>query len=199
MRNKYPNPYQTFSGKPLPQREYEFTKFMGIIKQHDCHSILEIGSRYGDSVHRIANTCFNKKDKIRIIELPNGPWGNNKSLHLLQNCIKDLKSSKYDCGLFLGDSTSSDSIKYGNDNGPYDIVFIDGDHTYEGVKKDFYNYKHLATKLIVFHDIDKEGQLLNNDDTVGVGIFWEEIKDQCNYIELICPHQRGMGIGILIL
>jgi hypothetical protein len=35
----------------------------------------------------------------------------------------------------------------------YDLVFIDGDHTYDGVKKDIELYSPLCNGLLIFHDI----------------------------------------------
>lgn len=35
----------------------------------------------------------------------------------------------------------------------FDLAFVDGDHTYEGVKKDFENLKNISD-YIVFHDTD---------------------------------------------
>jgi hypothetical protein len=35
----------------------------------------------------------------------------------------------------------------------YDIVFIDGDHSYEGVNADTNLYMDLADKLLIYHDI----------------------------------------------
>jgi hypothetical protein len=36
----------------------------------------------------------------------------------------------------------------------YDFVFIDGDHSFEGVMQDIANYAGLATELLIFHDIN---------------------------------------------
>lgn len=40
-----------------------------------------------------------------------------------------------------------------------DVLFIDGDHSYEAVKRDYENYSHLVKKggLIVFHDTISNG------------------------------------------
>ena len=50
----------------------------------------------------------------------------------------------------------------------YDTIFIDGDHRYEYVKKDYENYKN-KTYLLAFHDI-------NDIYSPGVRQLWDEIK-----------------------
>jgi len=102
-----------------------------------------------------------------------------------------------------------------------DFLFIDGDHTYEGVKEDFEMYKRLAADdaVVAFHDIvphaDKKKEckkrLRKYDDLeerhVGVGHpewgvsdFWDEIKDDYETKEIIAhPKQLGKGVGLLYL
>ena len=38
-------------------------------------------------------------------------------------------------------------------NKKYNVVFIDGDHSYEGVKSDIKLYYNLSTDIVMFHDI----------------------------------------------
>lgn len=56
--------------------------------------------------------------------------------------------------LILGDSKTELSSLL-NDLKRIDFLFIDGDHTYEGVKRDFLMYSPLVRKggIIAFHDI----------------------------------------------
>lgn len=78
-----------------------------------------------------------------------------------------------------------------------DLLFIDGDHTYEGVKKDFEDYGPLVRPggLIAFHDI------VRNDAKPEIKVWqlWQEIKQQRESVEFVDPDSRAprMGIGVV--
>jgi predicted O-methyltransferase YrrM len=79
-----------------------------------------------------------------------------------------------------------------------DVLFIDGDHRYEGVKQDFLMYRRLVRPggMIVFHDIveDRGGRAW----TGGVPRLWREVSPGHEHREFV--HRRdqdGYGIGIL--
>lgn len=77
-----------------------------------------------------------------------------------------------------------------------DFLFIDGDHTYEGVKKDFNMYAPLVRPggIIAMHDIAKHPPELNCD----VDRFWNEIRTSKNTEEFINdPAQGSCGIGMI--
>ncbi len=75
------------------------------------------------------------------------------------------------------------------------LLFIDGDHTYEGVKKDFDMYSPLVKKggIVAFHDIVQV-----SDAGVEVARFWNEVKSSYQHREIIEDPQQGWGgIGVL--
>jgi predicted O-methyltransferase YrrM len=79
---------------------------------------------------------------------------------------------------------------------PIDLLFIDGDHRYEGVKADFEMYSPLVRPggSIAFHDIMPDPQ----HPEVGVNRFWREISARFPFTELVeNPAQEGYGIGLL--
>ena len=106
--------------------------------------------------------------------------------------LKKMFPSKEVC--FFNSSTDN---FFANNTKNYDCIFIDADHTYEGVKADYENALKCVNKngFLIFHDIGNMG------DGVGVGKFWEEIKHNYNYIEF--KHKAdhvnfyNCGIGIL--
>ena len=87
---------------------------------------------------------------------------------------------------------------------PLDLLFIDGDHSYEGVKSDFANYSTLVRPggLIVLHDIVPDHGTRHGKATAsytgGVPVFWQELKTKHKTSEFVeDPEQDGYGIGIV--
>ena len=79
-----------------------------------------------------------------------------------------------------------------------DFLFIDGDHTYNGVKADFEMYTPLVRVggLVAFHDICVHPPEVN----CNVDKFWREIRTRYKNWEFIeYAHQKQYGIGVLEL
>lgn len=77
----------------------------------------------------------------------------------------------------------------------FNYFFIDGDHSYEGVRKDFEMYSPLVKKggIIALHDT-----CYHADKTEEVDIFWNEIKNKYPYVE-IKAGKNSTGIGIIFV
>jgi predicted O-methyltransferase YrrM len=83
---------------------------------------------------------------------------------------------------------------------PIDLLMIDGDHTYEGVRRDFELYSPLVAEggLIAFHDIVRP----SHQRSCRVDVFWNEIKGDYRHVEIReRPGDRAWeewgGIGVL--
>lgn len=84
-------------------------------------------------------------------------------------------------------------------DGLFDLIFIDGDHTYEGVKMDWEMYHPFLKKdgLVAFHDIIDTQR--HRDRNVHVAKFWNELKETGLYevVEIVDGSEDFGGIGIV--
>jgi predicted O-methyltransferase YrrM len=80
---------------------------------------------------------------------------------------------------------------------PVDFLFIDGDHRYVGVKKDYTLYADLVRPggLIALHDIRPN----TRTDTIQVHKLWNEVKQTEQHTEEIVhePYSGRFGIGLI--
>lgn len=78
--------------------------------------------------------------------------------------------------------------------GPVDFLFIDGDHTYDGVRQDYLMYSPLVRTggIVAFHDI------IEHSDRGGIEVhrLWREIKND-QAVEIIRGEGNWGGIGIM--
>lgn len=85
-----------------------------------------------------------------------------------------------------------------------DVLFIDGDHNYEGVKQDFLGYRQFVRDggLILFHDIVPDRKARFGEETTswagGVPLLWHRLKEFYPHREFVEDSQQdGLGIGVL--
>ncbi len=114
-------------------------------------------------------------------------------INQLQMSIDKLCKLGYDAKLWHMDSMTIMAAEIAERDGPYDFIFIDGDHTYEGVKSDWQTFKDMAT-LIGFHDVGP------NTSEPEVRRFWLELCETylAERIEIIdAGDSWGGGIGLI--
>jgi cephalosporin hydroxylase len=85
-----------------------------------------------------------------------------------------------------------------------DVLFVDGDHRYEGAKSDFLLYRQFVRDggIIAFHDVmPVRAALPGEPPTLWAGdvpVLWEKVKAGYPYREFVGkPDQNGLGIGAI--
>jgi predicted O-methyltransferase YrrM len=77
---------------------------------------------------------------------------------------------------------------------PLDLLFIDGDHSYAGVARDFADYGALVREggIISMDGIEPRG-----DHSCGTDQFWCDIKSEYPCEEIVEARRNGFGLGLL--
>ena len=164
------------------QNSVEWNDFIKYLQDKNITSYLEIGAREGIALRYLAERL--PLEFIAVVDLPGADWGRPKTERQLR---KNLDSLDISHNIAIGDSTDPEIIESVRRN--YDLIFIDGDHTYDGVKQDYENYKSMGG-MLVFHDINQGF----NRRAYGATEFWNEIKTD-DSITFIAPgSQKGIGI-----
>lgn len=187
----------TFSGRKPSQDEWELTSFVTFLRDRGVKKYLEIGARECDTFHFVMSALGSQSFGVAL-DLPGGLWGKGTTGVKAIAAISNLQDLEYDVRLYLGDSREPALIAEMVKWGPFDAILIDGDHTYEGVKADWENYRDLAP-IIAFHDIVGHDQFEKvTRRGVEVPRLWAEIKASgANVVEFVSPGS-AMGIGIVV-
>ena len=179
-------------GTHLMQNPYELADFVFALKKHEKDTgrklsrFLEVGFSAGIN-NTIMNKFFNFDEIVGIDFFGSQINGHTLKANLMR---KNLT-------LVCGDSTSERVINIVKALGGYDFIFIDANHAYEYVKKDFFNYKQFLNEggVIGLHDVDCP-------DWPGINKFWNELKKTGEYHqqEFVCrDYLLQYGIGMLTL
>lgn len=173
------------------QDQAELGQLIDLLKVEGARSYLEIGSKFGGSFWKVANS-LPEGSRIVSVDLP---WGKRETEPHLIACWQALKAKGYDAHLFLGDSTDPAIIDAVKQLGPFDAVFIDANHTEPYVRQDWANYGPLA-RLVAFHDIGWEARPMSPGKlSIDVPKVWNEIKTGYRHVEFrACPRDNGIGL-----
>lgn len=178
------------------QVEEEIAAFAELVQSEGALSYLEIGSKFGGSLSRVA-ALMPSGSRIVSVDLPKGTKSWPQSEASLKRVMEDLRNNGYDTHQFWGNSTDPKIIERVRKLGPFDCVFIDGDHRTPGLTEDWLNYGPMG-HMVAFHDISWK----RAPDWVGTQInvpeFWDALKVDYRHREFrFCPTGKNNGIGVL--
>jgi predicted O-methyltransferase YrrM len=182
---------------PAIQIPSELAALGKILREHRPKFALEIGTASGGTLLFLTRLA-SPRATIVSVDLPSGGFGGGYGEERKRQYQRFARLGQR-LHLLQGDSHSHatfERVKGAIGDQHLDYLFIDGDHRYEGVKRDFEIYGPLVRRggLIAFHDIvdappEKVGE---------VPRFWREIRSRYRYLEIVKdPSQGGFGIGIL--
>lgn len=189
-------------GRPLyediaTQAPSEIAGLIEAFKQANVRSYLEVGSRYGGSLWRVA-TSLPKGSRIVSVDSDDGMGGKKpKAFDSLKACVKRLSNLGYDAHLIFGDSQDQRTVDRVRHLGPFDACLLDADHTFVGLSKDWENYGPMSN-IVAFHDthfVEPPNYRENNSPWVEVPAFWQMIKKNYRHQEWHDPtHNFGIGL-----
>jgi cephalosporin hydroxylase len=183
------------------QVQSEVSELLEVINKMKPKVILEIGTANGGTLFLFSRVASEGVTMISL-DLPGGKFGGGYPAWRTL-LYKSFAPPGRKIHLLRADSHKRDTLEQvkailsGRD---IDFLFIDGDHTYEGVKTDFEMYSPLVGKqgIIAFHDIVPGGW----ENVGGVPQFWNELKAYYRDKEREIVQDRsqgGFGIGLLCI
>lgn len=132
------------------QHKREIEWFIGHLRAGD--RILVIGSKHGG----VESLIKSRISDVTTVSVDISPQEDNRH------------------AMIVGNSSNLDIQNRISQHGPFDIVFIDGDHSYAGVRADWEYTQSLNPRLIAFHDIATA--VKHRREGCEVDRLWSEIK-----------------------
>jgi predicted O-methyltransferase YrrM len=179
------------------QKASELANFYAMVRERMPGVVVEIGTSNGGVFYGLCQLAKANATVVSI-DLPGGPFGGvyitdgNKHFRTYGRPGQRLEFLHFDSHK----ASTLRELKKILEGEQIDLLFIDGDHTYEGVKKDYEMYAPLVGKggLIVFHDICKHALELR----CHVDKYWKEVKRGKRTKEIIDANEKSWGgIGVI--
>lgn len=158
----------------IVQKREELWKVVESLQEIGASNLMEVGANFGGT--------------LKFWEKVAQPPAKILSLDLENKLCLDFGDTVH---LIYGDSHSEEvaaQVRKFWAGAKIDFLFIDGDHSYEGVKADFENYYPLVREggIIGFHDIGH----------APITQFWDEIEIPCRSKVV---YSFGLGTGLMRL
>ncbi len=161
---------------PAVQNPLELRQWLDVVATLRPRTVVEIGSGAGGHFYALAQLAHAEALLVSI-DMPDGGYGGGHG-DLIARILRSFAAPGQRIET-IGDrsfhySTRRDLERI-LDGRPIDLLFIDGDHSYGGVRSDLAMYQPLCAPdaMIALHDICVTPE--NSGRGFDVGIFWKEL------------------------
>jgi hypothetical protein len=130
------------------------------------------------------------------VDFPGGAFGDPNSAEILLCALKRLRSKGHSVDVIFGPSGAAEVFERVSASGPFDAIFIDADHSYSAVERDFRMYSPLA-RMVILHDIAAPPDVKSKDGRpVDVPLLWKQLARLYPHEEVVAAGSL-MGIGVI--
>ena len=182
----------------LKQNMLELLGLVNVLKARELKRVCEIGTFRGGTLYIWCQLAAQDAQVISV-DLPGGQFGggyNERSLPFFQSFRRPGQSLHCIRGS-SHDATIRAEFQKSLNGAELDFLFIDGDHSYAGVKQDFEFYSKFVKRggVIGFHDIHHRPEYPD----IEVYKLWRELKANHRHQEFIetTDARRKIGIGVI--
>lgn len=179
------------------QKVSELRSLLELVKGRDMRLVVEVGSARGGTYWALAQVASD--DALLVsIDIPAGSpldiqGGKDVYEGRDRERFRTFIREGQRCRLIDGDSQTQGTVNALKSviDRPIDMLFIDADHRYQGVKRDYELYSPLVREggIIAFHDV-----IIQNDRRSGVHLLWNEIKRKYpDHYEWVGKDNWGLG------
>lgn len=185
------------------QKLRELAPLLALVRRLRPRVVVEIGTARGGTLYAWCRVAH-PEATIVSIDLPGGRYGGGYADED-ERVFERYAGDRQEIHFIRADSHEAstrarlEEILRGR---PIELLMIDGDHTYEGVKQDFEMYAPLVAAgcPVVFHDILPHPI----EQECEVDRFWREVKEAYRHTEYVDsqPDREGRqwgGIGVLFV
>jgi cephalosporin hydroxylase len=174
------------------QKPLELIRYLSFLRQRRTMNALETGALWGGMTYAHAAVAAPGGRLIAIDAFPRE--GHERMTARLQGLVRP--DQRLTC--LWQDSHEPETVRAVADTlagEPLDVLFLDGDHTAEGVRRDYDTFAPFVRSggVIALHDIDA-------DRPGRVRDFWQSLRTRVEAFEIIdrVHPPYGLGIGVVV-
>ena len=168
------------------QHRSEVTELVREVAEHEPATVMEIGSANGGTLYVWARTLESVETLLSADLGYRGREGLYEYFAAESGCsLRCIEGDSH------GDRTGR-AVRETLDGDRIDFLYIDGDHSYEGVKADFETYEPLVADdgIIGLHDVETSG--------TGVPRFWAELTEEYDCRKIVGESRHGPGVSGIV-